>query len=372
MRYQSLLAALTAVWLISGCDDSDDTAATVEKEPRLVRAVQIGGTDVLGQRSFTGRARAARETALAFRIPGRIVKREVNVGDLVSEGDVIARLDPSTYAADVARLEADLAAAEADAVAKQQQFDRVMKLVESGTYSDAKGDEARGASNSAAAVVQSVRAALQRARLDLSYTVLKAPYAGRIVSVYAEDFEAIRAQDAIARLLDTTTIEMVVEIPETLISVTPQVKTITVIFDALPDTELIATVKEIGTEASQTTRTYPVTLAMEQPEGAAILPGMAGTARAREVQSGVSDNGIVVPPSAIRPGISGDSFAVWVVDPGTGTVALRPVSTGRVFSGGVQIENGISEGEWVVTAGVNSLVEGQKVRLPDASTGATQ
>ena len=56
MRYQSLLAALTAVWLISGCDDSDDTAATVEKEPRLVRAVQIGGTDVLGQRSFTGRA----------------------------------------------------------------------------------------------------------------------------------------------------------------------------------------------------------------------------------------------------------------------------------------------------------------------------
>jgi multidrug efflux pump subunit AcrA (membrane-fusion protein) len=140
------LVALSAMLIVSGCDDdSDDTAQGTETEPRLVRAIKIGATELLGKRSRTGRARAAQETALAFRVSGRIVKREVDVGDVVSEGDVIARLDTSTYSADVARLEADLAAAKADADAKDQQLERVMKLVESGTYSQARGDQARGA-----------------------------------------------------------------------------------------------------------------------------------------------------------------------------------------------------------------------------------
>ncbi len=374
MQRPWVFAALSAMLVISGCDDdSDDTAQRTETEPRLVRAMKIGATELLGQRSYTGRARAAQETALAFRVPGRIVKREVDVGDVVSEGDVIARLDTSTYSADVARIEADLAAAEADADAKEQQYERVIKLVESGTYSEARGDQARGARDSAAAVVQSVRSALQRARLDLSYTVLTAPYAGQIVNVYAEDFEEVRAQQSIARLLDTTMIEMVVDIPETLISLAPQVETLTVVFDAFPDVEIVATIKEIGAEASQTTRTYPVTMVMEQPESVLILPGMAGTARAREVRSGIPDSGITVPPGAVRPsGSGGDGFAVWVVDPASGTVALRTVMTGRVLSSGIEIKDGLSEGEWVVTAGVNSLVEGQKVRLPDASAGVAQ
>lgn len=369
-----VLATLSAILILSGCDDaSDETAQRTEAEPRLVRAIKIGATELLGQRSFTGRARAAQETALAFRVSGRLVKREVDVGDVVSEGDVIARLDTSTFSADVARLEADLVAAEADADAKQQQYERIMTLVESGTYSQARGDDARGVRDSAAAHVQSVRSALERVRLDLSYTVLRAPYGGRVVNVYAEDFEEVRAQQSIARLLDTTMIEMVIDIPETLISLVPQVETTTVVFDAFPDVELVATINEIGAEASQTTRTYPVTMIMEQPENVLILPGMAGTARAREVRSGIPEAGITVPPGALRPAGSGeDAFAVWVVDPASGTVALRSVTTGRVLSSGIQILDGLSEGEWVVTVGVNSLVEGQKVRLPDASAGAGQ
>jgi hypothetical protein len=61
-----------------------------------------------------------------------------------------------------------------------------------------------------------------------------------------------------------------------------------------------------------------------------------------------------------------------VIDPASGTVLLRAVETGGVLSSGIEIKDGLSEGEWVVTAGVNSLVEGQKVRLPDASVGVAQ
>jgi RND family efflux transporter MFP subunit len=374
MQKAWILAALSAMLIVSGCDDeSDDTAQQAEPEPRLVRAIKIGATVILGQRQFTGRARAARETDLAFRVSGRLLKREVDVGDIVSEGDVIARLHPSTFIADVTRLEADLAAAEADADAKHQQYGRVMGLVESGTYSEARGDQARGVRDASAALVDSASSALERIRLDLSFTVLTAPFSGRIVSVYAEDFEEVRAQQNIARLLDTTQIEMVVNIPESLISLVPQVESTTVIFDVFPDVELVATIKEIGAEASQTTRTYPVTMIMEQPESVLILPGMSGTAQAREIRSGLPESGIVIPPSAVRASGTGDEgFTVWVVDPGSGSVVLREVETGRVLWSGIQIENGLSEGEWVVTAGVNSLVEGQKVRLPSVSAGADQ
>ena len=80
-----------------------------------------------------------------------------------------------------------------------------------------------------------------------------------------------------------------------------------------------------------------------------------------------------VPPGAVRPsGSGGDGLAIWIVDPASGTVALRTVMTGRVLSSGIEIKDGLSEGEWVVTAGINSLVEGQKVRLPDASAGVAQ
>jgi len=302
-----------------------------------------------------------------------VVKREVDVGDVVSEGEVVARLDTSTFSADVGRLEADLAAAEADADAQEQQFGRVMKLVESGTYSEAQGDRQRGVRDSAAAVVLSVRSALERIRIDLSDTVLKAPYSGQIVNVYAEDFEEVAAQQSIARLLDTSRIEMVIDIPETMISLVPLVETTTVVFDAFPDAELVATIKEIGAEASQTTRTYPVTLIMDQPESVLILPGMSGTAWARDIRSGLPGTGIVIPASAVRAsGTGGEGFTVWVVDEGSGAVSLHPIEAGRVLSSGIEVKDGLSEGDWVVTAGVNSLVEGQKVRLPSEPTGAGQ
>ncbi len=330
----------------------------------MVRALQVGDAGPIERRQFSGRAKAAQEAVLAFRIAGQVYDIPVNVGDTVAEGDVIATLDPGPYQAEVNRLTAELASATAIHENAAGQFERVAELVESGTYAQARGDQAKADRDSAKAAVESVRAALQRAQLDLDYTVITASYDGRIVATYAENFEEVRPQQEVARLLDMKSIEMVVDIPETLISLVPRVGSALVVFDAFPDTEIIATVKEVGAEASQTTRTYPVTLTMDQPDDVVILPGMAGQASARDVQLPEDAQGFAVPPEALVRSETDGTMAVWVVDPTSSAVALRPVVVGAVTETGATINSGLDVGEWVVIAGANSLEEGQKVRLP--------
>lgn len=163
---------------------------------------------------------------------------------------------------------------------------------------------------------------------------------------------------------------MIVNIPEALIALVPEVKSVLVHFDAFPQHDIKATVKEIGAEASKTTHTYPVTLVMDQPEGFTILPGMAGEARADMSQ--ISEerkqqaSKIEVPLAAVfSPDESEEKF-VWVVDEQAGTVSRRAVVTGILKSTGLIIEEGLTAGEWIAIAGVHRLREGQSVRLRPA------
>lgn len=142
---------------------------------------------------------------------------------------------------------------------------------------------------------------------------------------------------------------------------------IKVVFDAFPGREIPATVKEIGAEASLTTRTFPVTLIMDQPEDIKILPGMAGKARGRASddapQNKSQNKGIQVPISAAYSPAEDDKTYVWLINEESGEVHRQVVSLGRVISSGLVITEGIKSGDWVVTAGVHYLREGQKVRI---------
>jgi RND family efflux transporter MFP subunit len=355
--------ASVALAALAACDEpaTPDTAAP----PRPVRAIQVGTTEQIGQRSFSGRAQAARQVALAFRVPGRVLELPVIVGDDVEQGHVVARLDPAPYLATVNRARAELAAAKAAYANASAQYARVVQLVKKGTFSRAQGDEAKADNDTAAATVTAMQAALEAAELDLQYAVLEAPFPGRIVATYFEKFEEVRAQEPVLRLLDISRVEMEIEMPETLISLIPLVEEVKVVFDAFPDHEVIATVKEVGAEASTATRTFPVTLIMDQPPDVAVLPGMAGRASAHKVRREAAQQSIIVPVGALVDADAGpDRASVWVVDAQANTVSRRPVTIGGMANHGILIQSGLEAGEWVVTAGANSLVEGQQVRLP--------
>lgn len=197
-------------------------------------------------------------------------------------------------------------------------------------------------------------------------TVLAAPFAGKIAATYVENFQTVQAKEPIVRLLDTSRIEMTVDIPESGISLIPYAKDIVCTFKPSEDQEIHvpARIKEIGAEASRTTRTYPVTLIMDQPKDGQIeiLPGFAGTARGRvELPEGAEERGLEVPASAVFEGEPGQEF-VWVVDAATHTVKRLKVTKGELTPHGIRVK-GLQRDLLIATAGVHYLQEGQKVRI---------
>jgi len=169
-------------------------------------------------------------------------------------------------------------------------------------------------------------------------------------------------------LLDPTSIEFVISVPENVINYSPYVKDVNVTFDALPGKEIPATIKEIGKEASRATRTYPVTLVMEQPEDAEILPGMAGSARITgQLPDDAREAGVPVPATAVFGGDDPSKSYVWIIDETTKTLEKREVETGRLTRYGVLVRSGLNPGDWVVSKGVHSVAEGQQIRIMESS-----
>jgi RND family efflux transporter MFP subunit len=201
---------------------------------------------------------------------------------------------------------------------------------------------------------------------------LKAPFDGIITATYVENYEDVKAKQPIVRLIDNSRIEMIVSIPEVLISHADYLKeagkVFRVRFDSFPGREIEAQIKEVGKEASRTTRTYPVTLIMDQPEDIKILPGMAGNAASTISPPGIQGRlQTVIPETAVFSPEENKTF-VWIIDEKSKKVNKREVKTGDLMDSGITIREGIEPGEWIATAGVHYLKEGQEVRILSAST----
>ena len=366
-----ILLFLFLAGLLVGCEEPP-----VEEVIRPVLATKVGDIEGFRRDRFPGRAKAKEETNLSFRVFGPVITRPVNVGDRVKKGDLIAQIDPTDYEVALENMKGRLDRAKADNVFATGEYKRAQRIFKEdpGAVSDTYVDQRRMEQDGTAAEIRTLTASVERARLDLSYTTLQAPFDGTIVATYIEAFEYVKAQQPIVRLLDKSQIEMVIDVPEGLITLAPFVEKITVVFDPYPDIELEATIQEIGREATEATRTYPVTLVMDQPEGVDILPGMAGIATGYARLPDDPTEAIKVPTHAVGSDQSGQPF-VWVLKPESeppegrsitrvrAVAEKREVETGNITHAGMLIKSGLEAGEWVATAGLYTLRDGQEVYL---------
>lgn len=344
---------------MSGCEQEPEKSDFV----RPVRAMKVQDAEGFMERKFPGRAAATQEINLAFQVPGKLTKRPVDVGTEVKKGDLIAALDSSTYQAEVDRLKAELVAAKARRENANLQLGRQEKLLADGWTPAARVDVVRSQARQAGADVAAVGAALKRAELDLSYATIAAPFSGIVSETFVENYQEVLAKQRIARLVDASQIEFWVSIPESLISLAPYARDITVEFDAFKGNPLPARIKEIKKEASEVTRSYAVNLIMEQPGSFVVLPGMVGTAShgRLELPEDQQVAGYEIPLSAVYNN-TGDQQFVWVVDPSSQTVSKRAITALEITTDGIKV-GGVNPGEIIVTAGVEYLREGQEVRL---------
>ena len=334
---------------------------------RPIRAMKVSDVTQFRQRKFPGIAKATQEIDLSFRVSGPLITLPIKIGDTVKRGDVVARIDPRDYEVKLNIVKGQLDRAQANANRAKSEYEREIRILkeDAGATSQVSVDRKLAQRDQSLADVKSLEASVAAEKNGLDYTYLKVPFNGIVVSTYVENFEQVQAKQSIVRIVDNTRIEMIINIPESLIGLAPSASNIEVIFDPFPDVKIPAEIKEIGTEASSTTRTYPITLIMEQPIGVKILPGMAGNATGEPADSEKDKVaiGIQVPVSAI---FSPDEILktyVWIIDEQSKQVMKREVTTGNLTDTGIIVNEGISQGEWIAIAGVHYLRDGMEVRI---------
>jgi RND family efflux transporter MFP subunit len=347
----------------SACDHKEPLPQEVV---RPVRAMRVGDISEELGRSFPGRATAYQEINLSFRIGGPLVQFPVQVGNRVQKGQVLARIDPRDYDVGLRQAQGQLEETRASVLRAESDYERQQRIFKEdpGATSESAIDRAREQRDRTRANIRSLEAAVDSARDQLQDTYLRAPFGGTVVATFVENYEQVRPKQPVLRLVDLSRIKMVINVPENLISLARRVKDITVVFDPFPDEKLAAQVLEVSPEASQLTRTYPMTLVMNQPKTAKVLSGMAGRAEARSLE-GAGTDGIIIPMGAAFSSDKGGKTYVWVINDQTKTVARREVTLGTITNAGTVVRAGLQRGEWIATAGVNTLRDGQRVRIAE-------
>lgn len=360
------LFACCAVLLTIFCTGCRERTEAPE-QIRPVRSVRVGDISPFRGRQFPGRAEALQFADLSFRVSGTLQSLPVRVGGTVEKGEVIAQLDPRDFRVRVRGAEASLARARAELARTANEFERVNEAFRSGAVSEIELVRAREAVNIASATVDAIGAELEAAQDNLTDTTLRAPFSGEIAVRYIENFQDVQPRQPVLRMFDDSRIRFTVFVPEQLMILLAAVEEIRCEFDSFPGIEIPATVDEIGREADDITRTFPITLVLEQPEGIRILAGMTGRAWVHSIRlpDDLPDE-FDVTPSAIGADADGARF-VWVIDEQRSIATKRPVEVGAMSPYGMRIR-GVERGELVATAGAAFLREGQRVRIMETAT----
>lgn len=360
-----------ALMLLTSCEKEVPT-----EKARPVKTMQVSETSALEQQViFPGSLRAFRRADLSFRVDGTIIMRNIYVGYRARKKETLMQLDPREYEISLQKAKGKVESLEAQINFAVKDYARMQNIYERdpGAISESLLDRKKETSNQLKAELTIAQGDFDQAADNLSYTSLKAPFDGIIAAIYVENHEQVRAKQIVLRFLDIADREMEINVPEKYINAMIEGRdrlNFDVRLDAFPDTILKARIKEIGTEASSTTQTYPVTLSLQNvPYELSLLAGMSGRAFFNK-PSGHLSNTFEVPLSAIFT--DNDAvYYVWVVDPKTQTVHKKAVKIDESNKGhnSIVVQEGLSAGDRIVTAGTSFLVEGQKVIIDREQLG---
>lgn len=352
-----------------------------EAEPEVIRPVRtivLKSTDSSKVRRYFGNVQGSQRANLSFRVSGPLLELPAEKGVSVKKGALLARIDPRDFRTRLEQARGVLAQAQATYSDASSNFRRYEELYRQKVIAEAKYDAYKAQLDVSRSAVQQAQAQVTAAADALRDTELRAPFDGIVVDRIAENFQDVVAKQPIINFQNVDILEIVFNVPDKDVVLAPvpagedlsglissvgsRIK-IKAVFDALPEREFILAVKEFGAQADTSTRTYPVTAVMKQPEDARVLPGMAVTVLV-DYSGGVSESSYEVPESAV---LTGEKDQKWVWRFADNSVSRVPVTVLGWHGSSLRVQSPeLHENDVIVTAGVHFLKDGQTVRLMKA------
>lgn len=347
-----LVPALLVMGTLVSCKKEE----VVEEEPppRPIKIFRLEGDLGDTRPDYPGRIKAVKVVELAFEVEGRIVDWNVDEGQQVKKGQILSRLDPRDYQADVEAARARLRLAEAE-------YRRESKLFASGSGTQRDLDVATRSRDVS-------RAELRISQKALEDTRLRAIFDGIIARKLVTDFRNVSAREPVLLLQDESVMEVVVDVPERDLAGGKSDMDIdewnarakpVVQISSLPGLQFPVELTELATAADPNTRTFRATFTMKKPEGVSVLAGMTAKLVLTGLKTTAPDD-VLLPVGAVIADTQAEPY-VWLVDEESMKVSKQPVTAGPITGDKIIIREGLEGGQAIALSGVHLLAEGMQV-----------
>ncbi len=354
---KTVVAMAGVVALLAACSKP----APAPEPTRAVKVMTVGTGPVLSRYEFSGEIRAQLESRLGFRVGGKIIRRQAEVGQRVKAGQILAELDSQDYrlAADAAR--AQVAAAQTNRDLASADFKRYQELKNQNFISGAELERRESTLKAAEAQLQQARSQLSVQGNQTKYASLVSDVAGVVTAVEAEPGQVVVAGTPVVRIAADGPRDAVFSVPEDKVAALAQGAPVKVRIWS-QNRFTTGKVREIAAGADPQTRTFAVKVALDAGEALAlgstvyVMPELGNSTGVQVIK---------LPTTALRQ--EGNSTAVWVLDKTSMTVRSQVIEVVTADGNDVVVASGLQPGMLVVSAGVHVLSPGQKVSIYQAA-----
>lgn len=344
---------VAATLLLAACSKP----APPEEPIRAVRVVTVGADHIQSNAEYAGEVRARVESRLGFRVAGKMIRRQAELGQRVKAGDVLAQLDPQDYKLSAEAAKANLGAALTNRDLAAADYKRYKELFDKNFISGAELERRDAALKAAQAQLDQAQAQASGQSNQAAYTALVADVSGVITGIDAEPGQVVAAGTPVVRIAQDGPRDVVFSVPEDKIALIKAGSGVEVKAWG-SSAALKGTVREVAASADPVTRTFTVKVSMEARDALAL--GTTVTVNPKGLDRSAMQV-IKLPTSAFFQ--DGGKAAVWVLDTSAMTVRVQPVQIATADGNEVVVVGGLAPGMQVVSAGVHVLSPGQKVTM---------
>jgi len=356
------LRPLLLIVLVSAMTACSDPLPPLSETVRAIRTITVSEPASGKMRRFSGVVEAATTSSLSFEVPGNVQEVKVDVGDSISKGQVLARLDESAYQLNLEAAQATVGRAEAELADARREWNRLRRVVEQspGLISEQALDQAKTNYETARKNLSYNSSRLNLAKRDLERTLLRAPFDAVIASRQVDAFQEVDRGQRLFDLHVEDAMEAAISVPESEIKRVYLGLPGEVRFPAVPGQIHKAVVTEVSRSAGAA-NAFPVRLTI-QAENSRIRPGL--TAEVTLILGGEQEEtAYLIPVGALVPRGGGAENHVYVFDAATSTVKKTAIEHSSIRDNNIVVNSGLTAGDIVATAGVSFLRDGQQVRL---------